>query len=119
MKLAIVGSRTFNDYSLLEHTLYNLILESDIEIKEIVSGGARGADSLAKQFALDNDITYLEFKAAWDLYGKSAGYKRNVQIVEACDAVLAFWDGESKGTKHSIDLAKKLNKKVTIVRTDE
>lgn len=110
MKLAVVGSRTFNKRSLLVRVITQL---GRPEL--IISGGARGADALAKQYAIDLDIPYLEFPANWDLYGKSAGYKRNVQIVEACDQVLAFWDGLSKGTEHTVNLAKKLGKKVIII----
>lgn len=83
-------------------------------ISEIVSGGARGADSLAERYAQENDIQLTVFPAEWDKYGKSAGYRRNHQIIDYADVVLAFWDGQSKGTKHAIELAEKQNKPVFI-----
>lgn len=112
MRLAIVGSRTFNDYNRLEEVLFQSGMLYEIEC--IISGGAKGADNLAKLFALRNNIQFREYPAQWDKYGLSAGYIRNEEIVEACDEVLAFWDGVSKGTKHTIDIAKNKNKKVTV-----
>lgn len=97
--LAIVGSRTFNDYAYLCS-----ILEW-YTIRSIVSGGAKGADSLAKRYANEHNLTILEFIPDWNKLGKSAGYKRNEQIVNACDEVIAFWDGQSKGTAHTIKIA--------------
>jgi hypothetical protein len=112
MKLAIVGSRDFDNYDLLE----DYILENfESEGLTIISGGAIGADNLAKTFAFANNVQYLEFPADWRTHGKSAGYKRNVQIVDACDSLVAFWDGVSKGTKHSIDLAIKQDKLLKII----
>lgn len=106
MKLAIVGSRNINDYQILEAAIkeYNLIPTS------IVSGGADGVDTLAFRYAKQNNIPIVVFKPDWRKYGKSAGFKRNIQIVESSDVVLAIWDGKSKGTKHSIDLANKAKK---------
>ena len=114
MKLAIVGSRTFTDYKRLITSIDSLY--PHINITEIVSGGAKGADWLAEQFADDYGIPKKIFKADWDKYGKSAGYRRNVDIVNYCDWLVAFWDGESKGTQHSIDLANKQNKLLKIIR---
>ena len=113
MKLAIVGSRTFNDYDLFVKKLMYYVAIETIDL--IISGGAIGTDSLAKEFTVHFNMPYLEFPAEWDKYGKSAGYRRNIDIVRACDEVLAFWDGKSKGTKHTIDIAKQQNKKVTII----
>lgn len=110
MKIAVIGSRSFNDYGLLKETLASL------EISEIVSGGAKGADSLAEQYAKEANIKTLIFKPDWAKHGKSAGFKRNVDIISNSDMVVAFWDGESKGTKHSIDTAEKQGKKVLIIK---
>jgi hypothetical protein len=96
MNLAIVGSRTFNDYQILE----NEILSHNLTIKHIVSGGAGGADSLAELFADKHNIDTIILKPEWHLYGKAAGYRRNVDIINACDMCIAFWDGNSLGTKH-------------------
>lgn len=115
-RLAIVGSRTFNDYELLINEVDRLIQDNYSTINLfIISGGARGADTLAKRFAEDNNFNYIEFPANWELYGKAAGFIRNKLIVENCDFFLAFWDGVSRGTKHSIDLAKQMNKKHKII----
>lgn len=109
MKLAIVGSRTFTDYDLLEKTILQHFKIEDI--KGIISGGAIGADTLAEQFAKKHSIPITILKPDWSL-GKGAGFLRNTDIVKAVDTVIAFWDGVSKGTKNSIDTGNKLNKNV-------
>jgi hypothetical protein len=109
MKLAIVGSRTFADYFLLWKTLQGI---QDVSL--VVSGGAQGADTLAERWAKNNNIPVKVFLPEWDVYGKSAGFIRNELIINEADMVLAFWDGVSKGTKHSIDLAEKAGKKCII-----
>ena len=112
IKLAIVGSRTFNDYNLLELTVK---ANYDVpNISQIISGGACGADKLAEHFAKNNNIETTIYKPDWNKYGKRAGYMRNVDIINAADHVLAFWDGNSKGTKHDIDIAIKYNKPLII-----
>jgi hypothetical protein len=115
MKIAIIGSRDFTDYELLSEKLHKFL---NLEYKEsytIISGEARGADSLAEQFAEDFKIDKTIFKADWNKLGKAAGFIRNVDIIENCDIVFAFWDGVSKGTKHSINLAKKMKKDTIII----
>jgi len=110
MNLAIVGSRTFND-ELLE----NEILKSNLNIIRIISGGAEGADILGEKFANKHKIPTTILKPEWHIYGHSAGYKRNRDIINACDICIAFWNGESTGTKHSIDIAKKLKKPLIVI----
>jgi hypothetical protein len=108
MKLAIVGSRSFNDYDLLCDFIeenYNVK-----EITEIVSGGARGADALGERFANDYLKELTVFPADWEKHGKKAGLLRNVDIIKNCDECVCFWDGESHGTKHDIELCEKMNK---------
>lgn len=114
MKLAIVGSRSFTNESLLESTLNNY----KDRITLVVSGGARGADSLGESWATKNSIPVKVFKAEWDKYGKSAGMIRNELIIQECDICVAFWDGKSKGTANSIFICEKLNKKVAVIRYD-
>jgi hypothetical protein len=104
LKLAIIGSRSFTDYSSFKKRIQY------INIGEIVSGGANGADSLAEQYAKENNIPIKIFKPNWEKFGKSAGYIRNKQIIDYADQVVAFWDYQSKGTKHSIDISRKQNK---------
>ena len=109
MKTAVIGSRTFTDFSLLEEHLTQHL------ISEIVSGGARGADTLAEEYASKKNIPLKVFKADWNKYGRAAGPIRNRDIVGYAERVVAFWDGESRGTKNAIDLAKKQGKEVSII----
>lgn len=109
MIAAVIGGRDFNDYLLLCTTL------DKYPIHVIVSGGAKGADSLGEKYAKERDIQTIIFYPDWDRFGKSAGYKRNKQIVESSEIVIAFWDGVSKGTKHSIDIARQLGKELIII----
>lgn len=113
IKLAIVGSRTFNKADIFEDTLIKL--EKEYDIIMVVSGGARGADSMGEYYANKNGIDKLIFKADWKTYGKRAGFIRNVDIIKNCDVCVAFWDGESHGTKHDIELCEQYNKKCYIV----
>ena len=112
IKLAIVGSRGFNDYKKLNE----VVLPAKNKISLIISGGAKGADSLAERFAKENNIPTQIILPDWETHGKSAGFLRNKEIVEAADIVLAFWDGKSKGTQHSFKLAEKLGKKIFIIK---
>jgi len=111
MKIAIIGSRDFSNYDLLTKTLEHL----KPNITQVISGAARGADSLGEQWAKENQIDTLIFPANWGLYGKRAGFIRNEDIIKNCDCCIAFWDGKSKGTAHSISLCKKLNKSYEVV----
>jgi len=85
-------------------------------ITEIISGGARGADTLAEMYARHRALPVKVFPAEWDKYGKSAGFRRNADIVKNSDIIVAFWDGKSKGTKHTIDLARRYFKEVKIIK---
>ena len=112
MKLAIIGSRTFDNYNLLIETLEPY--KSKITL--VVSGAAKGADSLGEKWAIQNNIETLIFSADWEKHGKKAGFIRNEDIIKNCDCVIAFWDGESKGTKHSLLLCEKYNKPYKIIK---
>ena len=101
MIIAVIGSRNFSDYKLLESTLAALP-----EISQIVSGGAKGADSLAEIYAEKHQLPLVVFKPDWPKYGRGAGIVRNREIIEAADMVVAFWDGSSKGTASSLKFAK-------------
>jgi hypothetical protein len=109
MKIAVIGSRTFDDYNLLRKTLDDIA-----GISTIISGGAKGADSLAEQWATEKGIETVVYKPAWAKYGRRAGGVRNRLIIEDCDYCIAFWDGKSRGTRHSMELCKKLNKRITV-----
>ncbi len=113
MKIIIAGGRTFDDYDLLCQICdKTLSLQSEIEI---VSGTANGADKLGEKYASEKGYPIKQFPADWDKYGKSAGYKRNEEMAKYADALIAFWDGKSRGTKHMINLAKRYELKVKIV----
>lgn len=119
MKILVVGSRNFSNYALLKQTLNKIININDDN--EIISGGARGADALAKQYAIENSIKFKEFPADWNQHGKSAGYIRNNQMHEYIAnfenrICIAFWDGLSKGTQHSFQLAEKYKNPIKIIK---
>lgn len=112
MKVIIAGGRDFEDYNKLCQVCdYMLSKQSDIEI---VSGTANGADTLGEKYAKEKGYPIAKFPADWNKYGKSAGYKRNAKMAEYADALIAFWNGKSKGTKHMIDLANKAKLKIKI-----
>lgn len=111
--LAVIGSRTFNNYQLLSDEIDKLA--SQYSINKIVSGGAIGADTLGETYANINKIPIIIFKPDWKTHGKAAGIIRNTDIINAADVVIAFWDGVSRGTKDSIDKAHKSGKIVVIV----
>lgn len=113
MKVIIAGGRKFNDYSLL-FDVCNFMLRNQTDV-EIVSGTARGADKLGERYAKEKGYLLRQFPADWQLYGKAAGYKRNQLMAQNADALICFWDGESKGSRHMINLAKKEGLKVKIV----
>lgn len=102
MKVAVIGSRGFTNKDLLCREL-DLLKPS-----KIISGGAKGADSLAASYATENNIELLEIKPNWKI-GRHAGLLRNTEIVSSCDFLLAFWDGKSKGTFDSITKAQKMH----------
>ena len=116
MKIAIIGGRDFNDYVELLRQMQNRYRQKDIT--HIVSGGAKGADSLAEEFAKQFNYEMIIFPAKWDRYGRGAGFIRNKLIIDEANEVVAFWDGASKGTLSSIKLAEKAGKTLHIIRYD-
>ena len=113
-RIIVAGSRDFTNYKLMQQKLDHL-LQNKSNIC-IVSGAAKGADKLGERYARDRQLQLKQFFANWNLYGKSAGYKRNEKMAQNADALVAFWDGKSRGTMHMIDLAKKYNLAVRVVR---
>ncbi len=123
MKINIIisGTRTFNDYALLEKTLdeylYKLLPYYEIII---ISGDAKGADALGIRYAEEHGLEYIYCSALWRLHGKAAGPRRNEYMaMRATDGgrgvLFAFWDGESRGTKSMIQYAKRWNLEIHIV----
>lgn len=114
MKIAVVGSREgFTEEQVERGMFHNFAYQENI----LVTGGARGVDTYAMNIARENNIQMIIFYPEWDKYGKGAGFIRNKLIVDNADKVIAFWDGQSKGTKHSIDYAKSKGKEVEIINT--
>ena len=121
MNIIIAGSRGFKDYQSLK-TQCDVIIEGyksatpcSAGIIKIISGGARGADRLGEKYAHEKGFECLVMPADWDKYGKRAGYLRNAQMAEVADALIAFWDGTSRGTQSMIELARKGGLKITVV----
>lgn len=116
LKVIVAGGRDFNDYQQLSDVLFDYAEnQGDVAIS-LVSGMARGADALAYQFAQEHNVQCYAMPADWNTYGKAAGFRRNSDMAAAADALIAFWDGKSRGTDHMIQTMKKLNKPVTIIR---
>lgn len=110
-KVIVAGSREFDNYKLLAETLDN-IYPTPIEV---VCGGARGADSFGRFWATKHDYPYTTFTPNWQKEGKSAGYNRNVAMADYADEAVVFWDGQSKGSQHMINIMKGIGKPVKVV----
>lgn len=104
MKLAVIGSRGVLDYDIRRFIPINTVI--------IISGGAKGIDTIAEEYASENGIHTVIIKPDYAKYGRNATLVRNRQIVDMADVVLAFWDGESHGTKFTIDYARQQGKRV-------
>ena len=110
MRIAIIGSKKFRDYNLLKSVLNE---ESDITM--IISGAAKGTDTLAKKYAFENNIKFIEFPPDFKKNGAGAKHIRDRLIVEHCDKIIAFWDKNCEGTKYTIDYGKKLLKPIRLI----
>lgn len=117
LKVIIAGSRDFNDYQLLEKLADMYFQNYSPGQIEIVSGGARGADCLGERYAQARGMALRVMPADWNTHGKSAGYRRNEEMAKYATHCIVFWDGESRGTKHMIDLATKYNLVLRVVRS--
>ena len=111
MRTIIAGSRDITNMYYLTEAMKTC----PFSITTILSGTARGVDTLAIDYGKQQNIPVEKYPANWDLYGKSAGYKRNVLMARHADALIALWDGQSKGTKHMIDIANELNLSIHLV----
>ncbi len=123
-RIIIAGSRSFNNYPYLEYVVdcYFSKFISDKNDVEIISGTAKGADRLGELYAEKHGIRVIRCPANWNQYGRAAGYRRNEEMAILSQSgayngvLLAFWDGQSRGTKHMIDLAEKYKVKVYIIK---
>lgn len=112
MKLIVAGSREG-----IPKAVVFQVLDEELDVDEdleIVSGGARGVDKYAEQWAFHNNVDIKRFPADWKTLGKKAGFIRNAEMSRYADALFAFWDGKSKGTKHMIDVMADLKKPTAI-----
>lgn len=112
LRFIIAGGRDFDNYNLLESFCYKVFEQLNIQDDDkiiIIEGEAKGADTLARKFAEENNFECLKFPANWDLYGKRAGYMRNLQMVNEgkADYLIAFHDGQSPGTRNMIEIMRK------------
>ena len=103
MKIIIAGGRDFKNQEVLNHLLDLYI---NPEVDEIVSGDARGVDTMAAEWGAAHNAIVKHFPASWNLYGSNAGYIRNAEMGEYADKLIAIWDGKSPGTKHMIQTMK-------------
>jgi hypothetical protein len=106
------GSRTFTDYQML----CQVLAPDRHRIAQVITGGARGADQLGYRWAWKHAIRHQLFRAEWERFGKSAGMRRNHQMAQAGDVLVACWDGQSPGTAHMIQCMSALGKPVVVVR---
>jgi len=118
MKIIIAGSRSFTNYHTLSTHLDHLFSRCKSSVS-IVSGHAQGTDRLGERYADEHKLVVHPFPVTaedWKRIGKSAGYRRNKEMAQFADALVAFWDGSSRGTSHMIDLAREHGLRVRIVR---
>ena len=115
-RVIIAGTRSFNDYELLRASCNSLLSEKQrTHTVVVISGTARGADQMGERYARERGFQLRRFPAKWKQYGKSAGHIRNAKMADNADALIAFWDGESKGTKNKIDNARRKGLEVRVV----
>ena len=127
LRVIIAGSRGFNDYKLLKKSAIEIITKKTMlpDLTRIISGGARGADTLGERFANEMGLEISRFIPNWDGLGKGAGYVRNAEMAKFAveddnyGVLIAFWDGKSRGTKHMIDLANRYGLEVHVVNYRE
>ena len=106
MKVIVAGSREIENYNIL----LDAIKMSEYDIREIISGCARGVDMLGERYARENNIPLVKFPANWNEFGKKAGPMRNSAMAHYCDSDIIIWNGKSSGTDNMIWNMKRLNK---------
>ena len=120
IRLAIVGSRDYPDLEEVRRYLQRVVGKYGQarapHLVTVISGGARGVDTTAAQEARRLGLPVEEIPADWARYGKSAGFRRNHDIIDRATHVVAFWDGVSHGTAHDIDLARQADKPLKVVQ---
>lgn len=115
-KVIIAGSRDFRDYETLKNKMDYLLANRVKEGITVLCGLARGADKLGQKYAKEKGYNVEYYPADWNRFGRAAGYIRNEEMAQNADALIAFWDGKSKGTHHMINLAEKYKLKIRIIK---
>ena len=110
MKILIAGSRSITSFDLAPH------VPEGVEL--VITGGAKGVDTLAEEFARERGIPTLTVKPAYERYGRAAPIRRDEEMVDMADAVLVIWDGVSRGSRHTAEYAKRKGKPVTVVSVE-
>lgn len=118
LKCAIVGGRDFDDYGFMKKVLDERFDNLSF-VESIVSGGAKGVDTLAERYAKEIGRPMVVFKPDYKRYGRGAALVRNTQIIEYADVVYAFWDGRSKGTRDAINKAQKMGKILYVIKYNQ
>lgn len=114
MKVIVAGSRSVTDYA----TVADAIQASGFAVEEVVSGTARGVDRLGEMWANYRRIPLKKFPANWDAYGRAAGVIRSNEMAIYADALIAVWDGKSRGTAHMIETAEKNGLEIFVKRVE-
>ena len=116
-RIIIAGGRDFDDYGLLQSKCLPIIERQMVNHDVIImSGHAKGADMLGERFAEEHGLKLEVYPADWKAHYRSAGFRRNEQMGNIANGLIAFWDGESLGTKHMIEYAKSKGLDVNVVR---
>lgn len=115
MRVIIAGGRDYHNYE----ALLDAIVDCNFNIQTVISGGAKGVDALGERYAESADVPLKIYPADWEKHGRAAGPIRNRKMAENADALIALWDGQSRGTKNMIETATKLGLLVYVYRTDE
>jgi len=110
MRTIIAGSRNITNYALVVMAVAN----SGFNITVVLCGDARGVDMLGEEWAKDHNVPVEHYPADWSRYGKRAGYIRNEEMGANAEALVAVWDGTSRGTEHMINIAREKDLKVYI-----
>lgn len=108
MRVIIAGSRSIENRELV----LQAIAESKFTITEVISGGAKGVDRIAEEWAREQGIPVTVIRTGWERGGRGGGFVNNKDMAEQAEALIAVYDGQSKGTKHTIDTMRKMGKKI-------
>ncbi|MBQ2886036.1 MAG: DUF2493 domain-containing protein [Alphaproteobacteria bacterium] len=107
-RVIIAGGRDFDDYEYMSTKLNNLFKDQNVfnnQAIKVISGMAKGADTLGIRYADEHKMTKILFPANWKAYPRIVGFLRNTDMLSIATHLIAFWDGKSNGTKHMIDIA--------------